>query len=124
MLDAHLKAAPDSRYIANEAVRVERLDDIARPLLADEGRILLKVDTQGYEEEVLAGADLVLRSVSAMQLELSLVPLYRGAPSLGHMLEMCEGLGFQLHGLIPGIYEQKSGRLLQMDGLFLRNGTP
>jgi FkbM family methyltransferase len=123
MLNAHLKAAPDSRYIANEVVRVERLDDIARPLLPDEGRILLKVDTQGYEEEVLAGADLVLRSVSAMQLELSLVPLYRGAPSLGRMLEMCEGLGFQLHGLIPGIYEEKSGRLLQMDGLFLRNGT-
>jgi hypothetical protein len=39
------------------------------------------------------------------------------------MLELCEGLGFQLHGLIPGFYEEKSGRLLQMDGLFLRNGT-
>ena len=124
MLDAHLKAHPDSRYIANEAVRVERLDDIARLLLPDEGRILLKVDTQGYEEEVLAGADLVLRRVSAMQLELSLMPLYRGAPSLRRILEMCEGLGFQLHGLIPGIYEEKSGRLLQMDGLFVRNGTP
>ena len=123
MHDAHLQAAPDSRYVGSETIRVERLDDIARPLLPDEGRLLLKVDTQGYEEEVLAGADWVLRSVSAMQLELSLVPLYRGAPSLRRMLEMCEGLGFQLHGVIPGIYEEKSGRLLQMDGLFLRNGA-
>jgi FkbM family methyltransferase len=123
MHDAHLKAAPDSRYLASETVRLERLDDIARPLLPKDGRLFLKVDTQGYEEEVLAGADLVLKSVSAMQLELSVVPLYRGAPGLRRILELCEGLGFQLHGLIPGFYEEKSGRLLQMDGLFLRNGT-
>jgi FkbM family methyltransferase len=124
MNDVHLKAAPDSKYIASETVRVERLDDIARPLLPKDGRLFLKVDTQGYEEEVLAGADLILKSVSAMQLELSVVPLYQAAPSLRRILELCEGLGFQLHGLIPGFYEEKSGRLLQMDGLFLRNGTP
>jgi FkbM family methyltransferase len=124
MNDVHLKAAPDSKYIASETVRVERLDDIARPLLPKDSRLFLKVDTQGYEEEVLAGADLILKSVSAMQLELSVVPLYQGAPSLRRILELCEGLGFQLHGLIPGFYEEKSGRLLQMDGLFLRNGTP
>jgi FkbM family methyltransferase len=124
MNDVHLKAAPDSKYIASETVRVERLDDIARPLLPKDGRLFLKVDTQGYEEEVLAGADLILKSVSAMQLELSVVPLYQHAPSLRRILELCEGLGFQLHGLIPGFYEEKSGRLLQMDGLFLRNGTP
>lgn len=122
MHDAHLEAAPDSRYVASETVRLERLDDIGRPLLPKHGNLLLKVDTQGYEEEVLAGADLLLKSVSAMQLELSVVPLYHGAPSLRRILELCEGLGFKLHGLIPGFYEEKSGGLLQMDGLFLRNG--
>jgi FkbM family methyltransferase len=121
--DAHLKAAPDSRYIGSETVRLERLDDIAASLLPKDATLFLKVDTQGYEEEVLAGADLVLKSVSAMQLELSIVSLYQGAPSLRRILELCEGLGFQLHGLIPGFYEETSGRLLQMDGLFLRNGT-
>ena len=124
MHDTHLAAAPDSRYIASETVRLERLDDIAGPLLPTNGKLFLKIDTQGYEEEVLAGADVVLRSVTAMQLELSVVPLYQGAPSLRRILELCEGIGFQLHGLIPGFYEEKSGRLLQMDGLFLRNGTP
>jgi FkbM family methyltransferase len=124
MHDAHLEVAPDSKYIASELVRVERLDDIARAFLPEAGDILLKVDTQGYEEEVLAGAGLVLGSVTALQLELSLVPLYAGAPSLLRMLELCENLGFQLHGLIPGIYDERSGRLLQMDGLFVRSGTP
>ena len=124
MNDAHLKSAPDSKYIGSETIRVERLDDIAQPLLPKDGRLFLKIDTQGYEEEVLAGADRVLNSVSAMQLELSVVPLYQGAPSLRRILELCDNLGFNLHGLIPGFYEEKSGRLLQLDGLFLRNGTP
>ena len=123
MRDAHLQASPDSAYVAREAVRVERLDDVAQPLLPEDGRLLLKVDTQGYEEDVLAGAELLLKRVSAMQLELSVVPLYQGAPDLRRMLELCENLGFQLHGLIPGFFEEKTGRLLQMDGLFLRNGT-
>jgi hypothetical protein len=58
-----------------------------------------------------------------MQLELSVVPLYQGAPDLRRMLELCEYLGFRLHGLIPGFFEEKTGRLLQMDGLFLRDGA-
>jgi FkbM family methyltransferase len=120
MRDAHLQAAPDSAYVANETIRLAKLDDIAGPLLPKDGRLLLKIDTQGYEEEVLSGADLVLESVSAMQLELSVAPLYQGAPDLRRMLELCERLGFHLHGLIPGFYEEKTGRLLQMDGLFLR----
>lgn len=123
MHDAHLKVSPDSKYIAAETVRLERLDDLARRFFPNDGRLLLKVDTQGYEEEVLAGAERVLKRVSAMQLEISVIPLYQGAPSLRRMLELCEGLGFQLHGFIPGIYQEKSGQLLQMDGLFMRNGN-
>jgi FkbM family methyltransferase len=123
MHETHIQVAPDSKYVGNESVRVERLDDIAPPLLPDTGGLLLKVDTQGYEEEVLAGAERTIGRVIAMQLELSLVPLYRGAPNLRRMLEICDDLGFQLHGLIPGIYDEKSGQLLQMDGLFVRSGA-
>jgi FkbM family methyltransferase len=122
MNEMHLKAAPDSRYVASEIVALKRMDDVAGPFLPANGRVLLKIDTQGYEEEVLAGAGYILQSVSALQLEMSVAPLYEGAPSLRRALELCEKLGFELHGLIPGFYDEKSGRLLQMDGLFLRNG--
>jgi FkbM family methyltransferase len=120
MHDIHLKAAPESRFVATETVRVERLDDMVQPLLPC-GRLMLKVDTQGYEEEVFAGAGSVLERACALQVELSLVPLYAGAPSLRRMLEVCETAGFELHGLVPGFHDAASGRLLQMDGLFLRS---
>lgn len=122
--ESHLRAAPDSRYVGSEAVRIERLDDLAPSLLPKNGRLLIKIDTQGYEEEVLAGGAVVVGGATAMQLELSLTPLYQGAPSLRRSLELSEALGFQLHGLIPGFYDNETGRLLQMDGLFLRNGKP
>jgi hypothetical protein len=123
MHEIHLKAAPDSRFIATETVRIERLDEVAKPLLPA-GRLMLKVDTQGYEEEVLAGAGAVLDQACALQVELSLAPLYKGGPSLRRMLEVCETAGFALHGLIPGFHDAASGRLLQTDGLFLRSSAP
>jgi FkbM family methyltransferase len=120
MLESHLQAAPDSRYVAKDRVPIERLDALAATLLPANPRLFLKIDTQGYEEEVLIGAGSVLQQVCAMQVELSVTPLYEGAPSMRRLLELCEQLGFELHGLIPGFYEEKSGRLLQVDGLFVR----
>jgi hypothetical protein len=120
MTDTHLQAAPESRLQGTQRVRVERLDAVAPALLNGDERILLKIDTQGYEEEVLAGASAIMGRVAALQLELSLVPLYSGAPSLRHLLDVCAGLGFELHGLIPGFFDASRGRLLQVDGLFSR----
>jgi len=39
-------------------------------------RALLKIDTQGYESQVLMGAPKMLNRVVGVQLELSLIPLY------------------------------------------------
>lgn len=123
MHDLHVRVEPDSRFVGTETVIIDRLEDVARPLLGP-GRLMLKVDTQGYEEEVLAGAGSVLERACALQVELSVVPLYKGAPSLRRMLEVCEDAGFALHGLMPGFHDPASGRLLQMDGLFIRSSTP
>jgi hypothetical protein len=40
------------------------------------------------------------------------------------MLELCEQFGFYLYGMMPGFYDEQSGRLLQVDGLFLRSLKP
>lgn len=123
MLNAHRDAAPESRYVSTETVRVARLDELTMSMDLHPSRILLKIDTQGYEAEVLAGAEGLLDAVCALQLELSVTPLYDGAPSMRQMLELCERLGFELFGLHPGFYDMRSGRLLQADGFFLRAGT-
>jgi len=56
MLGAHLKAAPDSRYIRKESVPLRRLDEEATPYLKGSSSSFLKIDAQGFDLEVLEGA--------------------------------------------------------------------
>ena len=82
-------------------------------------RTLLKIDTQGYEEEVLAGAGDLVRWFGAIQLELSFVELYAGQRLFDDLYERMRSWGFRLQIIEPG-FSDSSGRLLQCDGLFVR----
>ena len=119
MREAHLSAAPWSRYRGTEKVSIMRLDDIFSAYCVDD-RSLLKLDVQGYEEHVLRGAETSLPAIHGVQLEMSLVPLYAGSWGFMDAVEHFSRLGFDLVGLEPGFYNRATGRLLQVDGLFMR----
>jgi len=87
----------------------------------DQNCALLKMDVQGYEEAVLRGAHRSLSMVRGVQLELSLVPLYEGAWSFSDAVEHFQASGFELVSLEPGFYDHSTGRLLQVDGIFMRS---
>ncbi|MGH8687196.1 MAG: FkbM family methyltransferase [Burkholderiales bacterium] len=123
VLDAHLRAAPDSRYVGRELVPMRRLDAVAGRYLRPASVALLKVDTQGFEDRVLAGAAGILPRIAGLQLELSLVPLYEGQKLIAEMLEQVRGLGFELWGAWPVLVEPDTGRLLQVDAVFFRPAT-
>jgi FkbM family methyltransferase len=116
MLLTHQEAEPGSAYIQTEKVQINRLDDVCQ--LLPENRILLKVDVQGYEKSVLDGAARVLNYCRAIIVEISLVPLYEGQTSAVELWNHLVNLGFQAFDLSPGFREQRSGRMLQMDGVF------
>ncbi len=78
MTDAHVINAPGSEYISTETVDVTTVAALVAEHSVDPGRTLLKIDTQGFEDEVLAGAGDHLDEFAAIQLELSLVELYEG----------------------------------------------
>jgi FkbM family methyltransferase len=120
MLDSHADAAPESRYIGTESVPLRRLDSVVAPYLLDAVGVYVKVDTQGYEAAVLRGAPLLLQRARAVQLELSLVPLYEGQELWEHFLQQMQGLGFVPWTLLPGFVDDATGRTLQADAVFLR----
>jgi FkbM family methyltransferase len=119
MLDSHLSAAPASQYLHIEKVPIRRLDDV---LLSDDPsrRIFLKLDVQGYESQVLAGATQLLPRTIAVQLEMSLLPLYEGEVLMPEICATMVANGFELWDLEPSFRDPITGRLLQLDGIFTR----
>ena len=120
MHDAHTKAAPASGYIGKERVSIRRLDSLALEYLHSDSVPFLKIDTQGYENEVLSGADRIMDRIVGIQLELSLVPLYRGQRLWDDLTECLKRLGFELWAMSPVLVDPQSGRLLQYDATFFR----
>jgi FkbM family methyltransferase len=119
MLDAHRAATPSIDYVAEETVTVARLDEVATEAVGSAARPFLKVDTQGFEREVLAGGpDTVARCVG-LQLELSFVPLYEGGMLVDEAISWAYKQGFHLVGIEQG-HTAPSGEILQVDGVFTR----
>lgn len=121
MLDSHSKAAPGSAYVGSERVRLSRLDTLALDYMRPNTVPFIKIDTQGYEDQVLAGATNLLDRVSGLQLELSFVPLYEGQQLFDALVERLRALGFSIWAIWPGLCDPRSGRMLQVDAIFFRN---
>lgn len=120
MLSRHERAAPDSKIVSNENVPLHRLDAVAGEFILEARSILLKIDTQGYEDRVLSGAAGILAKVVAIQCELSLVPLYADQRLFDQMRAGLGDMGFELFALFPGYVHEETGQTLQLDGFFVR----
>lgn len=122
MNDAHRTAAPQVDYVGTEEITVERLDDVAGEWLDSGATGFLKLDTQGFEQDVLAGAEHTLPRCAGLQLELSFVRLYDGGPLAHELLTLAYDHGFRMVGVDPG-FAAPSGEVLQAEGLLFREGN-
>jgi hypothetical protein len=59
--------------------------------------------------------------VAGVEAELSLVPLYRGGPLYGDVIDHLDSRGFRLVSLEGITEEPETGHMLQLDGLFVRD---
>ncbi len=120
MLPEHLKQEPDSVFVSKEKININRLDTVWKELSIDSCNVFVKMDVQGYEKNVLDGASESLQRIKLIQLEMALIPLYRGELLLADMIQYMEGLGYKLYNLINGFSNFETGQLLQVDGIFAR----
>jgi FkbM family methyltransferase len=118
------EVSPSSAVLRKEAVPLRRLDEVVGPDLTSADRVFLKIDTQGYEPQVLDGAGLLLERLSGIQLEMSLVPLYEGERDFRAQFDELVAAGFEPYLLLPGYFERKLARQLQVDGVFMRTIAP
>ena len=96
------------------------LDSVVRHHPGFESPQVLKLDTQGYELEILKGAGDVLGSVEVVILETSLIPVNEGAPVFAEVVDFMSRAGFKLFD-ICGQVRRTDGVLWQADLMFVHN---
>ena len=106
------------RATTSVTVPVRRLDEVLAE--AGESRMLLKLDTQGFDLEAFAGATGVLDRIVALQSELGLLTIYDGMPRLPEALATYEAAGFEVTGLYPVSRESRTQRVLEYDCVMVR----
>lgn len=122
MAAIHEEAEPSSTYVGSETVEVVTLDDTMDELVArSNNRLMLKIDTQGYESEVLSGAKATLQRCHLVELELVLVELYEGQALFAELVDQMRDHGFLLTDVESGFRDPRTSELLQIDGLFVRD---
>jgi FkbM family methyltransferase len=98
VLNSFRQPASDSATFGNvilgtTTVPVRTLDSVFGDRYGLE-RTYLKLDTQGYDLEVLKGGSLVVSKVPALQTEVSMVPLYETTPNYRESIDAFAAYGF------------------------------
>jgi FkbM family methyltransferase len=88
-----------------------------RPCL---GMGLIKIDAQGYELEILKGADRILQHVTAVILEVALIEVNQGCPLLHEVVAWMHARGFVAYDVIELHRRPLDNALAQMDIFFVR----
>ncbi len=119
----HIEAAPESAPLGTITIPQFKLNSIVeRHLnLLDFKDVYLKLDTQGYEKNLLNGISENLWSkIVYVELEMSLVELYSEQELFGYYLEYLRNRKFILIKLQSEFTDVRTGEILQLNGLFKR----
>jgi FkbM family methyltransferase len=108
--------APYANKVSQVDITVTTLDKVMNSIPLS--NCALKIDTQGYELEVLKGSSKLLERVKLVSLELSLVELYEGQAKYYHIDEYLRSHGFKLIDLYPGFKNFDTGELFEYDAIY------
>jgi FkbM family methyltransferase len=108
----------DGRTIS---VPVRRLDSLIRAPLGRPS--LLKIDTQGAELDVLAGATGILGEIDLLIVETSFHQFRKGAPEFNAIVTRLAELGFECYEVLEGHYRAVDNALAQVDLAFVQRDS-
>lgn len=110
-----LDTIPGIRPQSLVRVATRRLDDVAADYGVGTVPTFLKIDVQGGEALVLAGAQATLEQVAGLVIELSFTQLYAGQPLAFDVLNPLLAMGFVVHDIAPAYRDPATFRLHQAD---------
>lgn len=103
-----------------EQVAIRRLDGILNQFAKLEDKIYLKLDVQGYENKVLNGLGKWRDKMAVIEIEASTIELYKGE-TLFYDLASSLANNYSLYSMNEVLVDYRTGRLLQIEMLFVNN---
>jgi len=119
MADSHKELFPHTKGNTVEQIKIEKLDDVFDRLNPVQ-KILIKVDTQGYEDKVIAGGLKAFRAAHVIIIETSFIALYKNQPLFDEIYEKLKSFGFTYRGALHQKINNKTGEVIFEDALFVR----
>ncbi|SDG42259.1 methyltransferase, FkbM family [Pedobacter terrae] len=102
-----------------EEMQLQLLDDILSATAFCKPDFI-KIDTQGFELEILKGATKTLQSANAVLLEVSFLHIYNGAPLAAEVIAFMEKNNFLIYDICSLMRRPYDKALFQSDLLFLQ----
>lgn len=104
------------------SVVMRPLDSFIEPM-ALRGPLLIKADVQGYEIDVLRGANACLDRAEIILLELSFRRIYDACPLAHDVISWLGARGFRIYDICSYVQRGRDKELLQADVVFVRDGS-
>lgn len=121
MADLHKKSFPGSAEVNEIRVETDTLNNIFQSTEIA-SKAMLKMDVQGYELNVLKGADILLSKIDLIYTEVSFRELYEGQPLINEITEFLMEKGFIISGIDHVDRSLIDGSSLQADVYFEKRG--
>ncbi len=114
-------ALPRTRAVETVTVPMKTLDTFYNELDLADKNVYLKMDTQGFEMNILRGGARTMAQIKGIQLEMSLFELYEGETLYDELIIFLKEHGFKPHIMVERYFSRKLNRQLQIDAVFYRD---
>ncbi|MEB3168789.1 MAG: FkbM family methyltransferase, partial [Synechococcaceae cyanobacterium] len=114
----HLDEWPEAREATRIAIHVDRLDDWAAEHGGVQRPLLVKIDVQGFEDQVIDGGLSTILKAQWLAVEVSFHELYENQPLFDDIYKLLARHGFRYRGNVQQFLNRTGDRVLFADALF------
>ena len=119
MAESHKQFFPHTKNSHTEKIMIKTLDAVMSEIKAKKN-LLIKVDTQGYEDKILSGGQKAFSEAVAVIMEVSFETLYEDQPLFHDIYEKLRAFGFHYRGAAHEKIHPKTGAIIFEDAIFVR----
>jgi len=120
ILPKHTNLKRLSKTISIEKINIQKLDNFYKNFKELQNNIFLKIDTQGYELEVLKGATNTLEIITALIVEVSIAKLYDNQSSWLEIVNFLVEKNFAVWSVDRVMGDLNTGETYQLDITFIK----